>query len=71
MTGARPDLAVDLRTKAGDLTSSIAAAPKPVTAAGSASLVVVDEDREGHVALVVVVDPAGQVVAQATTTVGG
>ena len=62
---------VDLRTRAADPSTSIAAAPKPVGADGMASLPVPDDDRLGEAAFVVVLTDDGQVAAQTLTTVGG
>jgi hypothetical protein len=61
----------DLRTKAADASTSLAAAPKTVGADGQASLVVPDDSREGEAAFVVVLDGGGQVIGQQHTAVGG
>lgn len=70
ISGARPGLVVDLRTKAADASTSLAAASKTVGADGQASLVVPDDSREGEAVFVVVLD-GGQVIAQQHTAVGG
>jgi hypothetical protein len=73
VTGAKTGWQVDLRTKAGDPASSLAkdAQPRPVGAAGDASLVVDSPDHEGRAATVVLLDPEGRVTAKHNTTVGG
>ena len=63
--------AVDLRTRAADPATSVAAAAKTLTAQGQASLVVPDDTREGDAAHLVVTSPTGQVLSQLVTTVGG
>ena len=71
--GASVGWNVDLRTKAGDPTSSLARGkvPRTVSPEGDASLVVDNPDHEGSAATVVLLDPGGQVVAKQNTTVGG
>jgi hypothetical protein len=69
--GARPGLVIDIRTKAGDPTTSLALAAKLVGVDGAVSLVVEDEEREGEAAHIVLLDADGRVLAQMTTTVGG
>jgi len=65
-----PDLLVDIRTRAGDSATSLVNRPKPVEEDGQASLLVEDEDMESEQVLVVVLDPAGAILAQAVTTLG-
>ncbi len=65
-----PGLLLDIRTKAGDPTTSLVNAPRPVEGDGQASVLVVDEDMEGAQALVVILDPRGVIQAQAATTIG-
>jgi hypothetical protein len=62
---------VDLRDKPADPTSTLCGAAKPVGADGTASLVVTDDAREGTATTVVLLDPAGNVVAKSAVTVGG
>ena len=71
--GARAGWTVDLRTKAGDPSSSLAQGgqPKPVGPEGDASLVVDNPDHEGRAATVVLLDLEGRVAAKHNTTVGG
>jgi PglZ domain len=70
VVGAAHGMLVDIRSKAGDGTSSIGKAPMPV-ADGTASLLVVDEDRTGTAAFIVVIDANGAISKQIMTTVGG
>ena len=67
--GGAAGLRVDVRTKAADGTTSLAAA-KDVPAEGTVSLIVADDEQEGCAAVVVLVDAAGRVVAKQATTVG-
>lgn len=60
---------IDLRARAADSGTSLAAA-KPLED-GSASLFVEDDEREGESAIVVVLDADGRVLAQRATIVGG
>lgn len=60
---------VDLRTKAGDANSSLAA-PRTPNAEGTASLLVEDEDVLASAAFVVVLSERGTILAQQHTTVG-
>ncbi len=67
--GAPDGAKVDLRSRAADPSTSIAA-PKALKD-GTASLPVTDDSREFEAAIVVVLDPDGRVLAQAPTVVGG
>ncbi|MGI8915886.1 MAG: BREX-1 system phosphatase PglZ type B [Chloroflexota bacterium] len=64
-------LHVDLRTRAADPATSITTAPKLVSADGTVSLPVPDDDRLGDAAFVVVLAADGSTAAQSLTTVGG
>lgn len=64
------DLTVDIRTVARKAASSVALAAKALDSSGEASLVVENEDLEGSAVCVVVLDAAGDVLDQQTTTVG-
>lgn len=70
---APPDtsLSVDLRTKPGAATSSIAVSTRRLDGDGKAGLVVEDDDLFGSVAVVVVLDAQGRVLTKRPTTVGG
>ncbi|MGH2596312.1 MAG: BREX-1 system phosphatase PglZ type B [Actinomycetota bacterium] len=70
IVGAPESAVVDVRTKPGDETTSLADEPKPVVE-GSCSIVVPDDANEGHAAMVVVLDASGSLLAQRLTTVGG
>lgn len=63
------NLQVDLRTKLVDSSTSLVN-PK-VLEAGKASLKVLDDENEGLMAMVVVMDNDGNVLAKQATTVGG
>lgn len=71
ITGVVSGMVVDVRTKAGDPTTSLAATPKAPSADGSVSLLVPDDDRLGGAAIIVVLAGDGTVYAQTLTTVGG
>lgn len=66
---AAPEMTADLRTKAGDPESSLAA-PRSPNADGSVSLLVENEDSEGTAAFIVVLSSRGTILAQQLTTVG-
>ena len=65
-----PVLSVDLRTRVNDADSSVSGA-RPLDADGVASLLVADDDLEGTLAAVVVLEPGGQVIARQSTMIGG
>lgn len=73
VVGAGAGWTVDLRTKAGDPTSSLAQGgqPKPVGTEGDVSVVVDNPDHEGTAATVILLDPDGRVAAKQNSTVGG
>ncbi len=68
--GAVPGALVDIRFKPVDPASSVAAAPKPISADGQVSLVVPDDSLAGQVAMVVLLGGEGSVVAQTGTLIG-
>lgn len=68
--GASPNLRVDLRLRAGDATTSLLPATKPLEEL-VASLLVVDDDKAGSSAYIVILDQDGRLLAQASTIVGG
>ena len=57
-------------TKPNDETSSVAT-PKMVSADGHVSLLVENEELEGTVVSLVLIDPSGSVIRKQTTTIGG
>jgi hypothetical protein len=69
--GSAPGMLADIRTRAGDPTTSLAAAPRPMGADGSFSVLAQDGEREGEAVLVVILDAHGTVLAQVSTIVGG
>jgi hypothetical protein len=69
--GATPELVVDIRSKAGDATTSLVTATKTPDANGEVSLLVEDEDCIGQAALIVVLAGSGLIRAQTLTTIGG
>lgn len=71
LDGDYADLSADIRLHAGDATSSVATAQKPVKKNGTTSLVVENEDLEGHKAVLVLLDSQGNLVAQQDTLIGG
>jgi len=68
--GARPPLRADLRTRSGDLSTSLARGGRELSDERTVSLLV-EDDREGDAAAVVIVSPDGTVRAQVGTVVGG
>lgn len=69
--GAAPGISIDLRSKAGDSTSSVANSPREPDTDGYVSLVVEDDDRQGEAIFVVVLASNGVPCAQMHTTIGG
>ena len=70
LSGGAADLLVDIRLKAGDAGTTVAAAPKPPDASGVVSLLASDETLEGSAAFIVV-SRGGAIQAQRLTVVGG
>ena len=70
MTSSDPSLRVDLRKNWKQSETRLVATPKPIGATGEVSFAVSDE-YEGQGAMVVVLDPADNVLDKASTTVGG
>jgi len=64
-------LTLDVRTQAGDASSSVALSSKPLKNNGTASIVVEDEGLEGCEATLVLINAKGSLVAQSATTIGG
>ena len=60
----------DLRTKPNDETSSVTS-PKMVSADGHVSLLVENEELEGTVVSLVLIDSSGSVIGKQATTIGG
>ena len=71
INGARSGLAVELRKRVNDPSSSISGETRPVDDEGAASLLVADDEHEGATAAVVVLDTGGQIVARQSTIIGG
>ncbi|MEA3417183.1 MAG: BREX-1 system phosphatase PglZ type B [Thermodesulfobacteriota bacterium] len=63
-------ITADLRTKPNDETSSVATS-KMVSADGHVSLLVEDEELEGTVVSLVMIDASGLVIGKQATTIGG
>jgi hypothetical protein len=63
-------ITADLRTKPNDETSSVAT-PKMVSSDGHVSLLVENEELEGTVVSLVMIDPSGSVTGKQATTIGG
>lgn len=71
LTAAPSGVRVDIRSKAGDASTSLVDQPKPPNPDGTVSLPVPDDDRSGEAAFVVVLAEDGTVCVQTLTTVGG
>jgi hypothetical protein len=67
--GAAAGATVDLRKKAGDVTTTLLSAPLPI-AAGVAHILVEDPDLQGTAAFLVVIESGGNVIRQLMVTVG-
>jgi hypothetical protein len=70
VTGTSSDMKVDIRTKAGDPSTSLTKS-KPPNSDGTVSLLVEDEDRMGEAALIVILDSEGKPMKHIPTTIGG
>lgn len=70
LAGGGPGMAVDVRTRAGDASTSIASKPVPVGDGPGVRVLIGDDVHEGSSATVVVLDAAGQPIAQRATIVG-
>jgi len=71
IAGADSGMKVDIRTKAGDPTTSLTSTSKSPNADGTASVLIQDEERMGEAALIVVLNGDGTVLQQILTTIGG
>jgi hypothetical protein len=71
VSGPSGGVFMDVREHAGKQNSSLIKAPVPVSEAGTASALVVADDREGEAAFVVLVNAEGGLIAQKPTVVGG
>jgi hypothetical protein len=69
--GPAQGLRVDLRTKAGDPSTSLVSGGKELGKDGTAAFFVEDEDQEGQGAVVIILSPDGSIKAQFATMVGG
>ncbi len=70
MEGTLAGLRLDLRTHAGNPSTSVVRAVRPFKPDGSTSVVVDDEDMAGQEATIVIVDDTGNLLAQAATKIG-
>jgi len=64
-------LSLDIRTQAGNPASSVVVSMKPLKENGTASVVVENEEIEGHKAFLVLLGTAGELVYEANTVIGG
>ena len=63
-------LSLDLRTHPGNPSTSVVMRVQPFRLDGTSSVVVEDEDMEGHEATIVVIDDQGRLIAQNETEIG-
>jgi hypothetical protein len=63
-------LRLDIRTHAGNPSSSVTMSDRPFKEDGTASVVVEDENLADHEATIVIVDAQGHLVAQQSTIIG-
>ena len=68
--GEPEGLSLDVRTHPGNLTTSVVMSVKPFKEDGTSSVVVEDEDLEGHETVIVIVDGDENLIAQQSTVVG-
>ena len=64
-------LRLDLRAKVADANSSLLDSVKEVSADGTVSVLVPDDDKEGTAAFAVLLAPDGTVLDKRPTTIGG
>ncbi len=69
--GGFAGLSVDIRARAGNPESSLVMTVKPIDEKGMGSVVIENEDQEGSQAVIVLLDPRGEPVAQTATVIGG
>lgn len=69
--GKYGSLSLDIRTQAGDPTSSVVVSVKPLKDNGTASVVVENEELQGRAAHLVLLNVVGELVAEANTVIGG
>ncbi|MBF0101459.1 MAG: BREX-1 system phosphatase PglZ type B [Desulfobacterales bacterium] len=71
VNGDYSGLILDIRSQAGNSSSSIVISPKPIKDNGIASVVVENENLDGSDATIVLLNENGQLVAQLSTKIGG
>ena len=64
-------LSLDVRTHPGNSSTSVVMGAKPFKNSGTSSVVVEDEDMQGHKAAIVVIDSDDNLIAQKSTVIGG
>ena len=70
--GQYEDISVDIRTQAGNPASSVVMNIKPINKKdGTASVVVENEELQGHDAFLVLLNTSGRLVAEIKTVIGG
>ncbi|CAN7617470.1 hypothetical protein [Variovorax paradoxus] len=69
--GQYANLSLDIRTQAGDPTSSVVVSVKLLKDNGTASVVVENEELQGHAAFLVLLSASGELVAEANIVIGG
>lgn len=69
--GQYADLSLDIRTQAGNPSSSVVVSVKPLKDNGTVSVVVENEELEGCAASLVLLSETGELVAEARTVIGG
>jgi hypothetical protein len=70
IAGGGEGMVIDIRSRPGDPSTSLVERPKEASE-GQVALFVLDPDREGETATIVVVGPEGTILAQRETTIGG
>jgi hypothetical protein len=70
ITGEKEGILVDIRSKAGDASTSLVKEPKSPAENGEVSLLVEDEDYLNAAAFILVIAANGQICAQMHTTIG-
>ncbi len=68
--GKAEGLRLDIRTHAGNSSSSVTINDRPFKEDGTASVVIEDDTLANHEATIVIVDAQGQLIAQRNTVIG-
>jgi hypothetical protein len=69
--GETPNISLDIRSQAGNSSTSLVMNVNPIKETGIGSVVIDNEDFEGTEAFIVLIKDKNDIVAQMKTTIGG